>query len=213
MTEKFAIYGTGGFAREVLGPLVYSTSVISEAQAHPDIVFVDDNMVAHGTKVHGRNVISYELAREQGCRFCIAIGNGKIRKALAEQISEDGGRFFSISSPTLISYENISVGQGAIFCDHVILTADATIGVHFHANIYSYVAHDCRIGDYVTFAPRVCCNGNVTIGDGVYVGTGAFLKQGITIGESAVIGMGAVVTKDVPPRTTVVGNPASAMNK
>ena len=87
------------------------------------------------------------------------------------------------------------------------------IGTHFHANIYSYVAHDCVIGDYVTFAPRVSCNGNVHIEDDVYIGTGAVIEQGtpdkpLVIGKGATIGMGAVVTKDVPPGAVVVGNPA-----
>lgn len=50
------------------------------------------------------------------------------------------------------------------------------IGRSFHANIYSYVAHDCIIGDYVTFAPSVKCTGNVVIEDCVYIGTGAMRK-------------------------------------
>jgi hypothetical protein len=35
-----------------------------------------------------------------------------------------------------------------------MVTASAKIGAHFQCNIYSYVAHDCVIGDFVTFAPR-----------------------------------------------------------
>ena len=81
---------------------------------------------------------------------------------------------------------------------------------------YSYVEHDCVIGDFVTFAPGVQCNGNVTIEDHVYVGAGAMIKQGkpgkpLVVGRGAVVGMGAVVTRDVPAGATVVGNPARAM--
>ena len=64
------------------------------------------------------------------------------------------------------------------------------------------------IGDYVTFAPAVRCNGNVTIGDGAYIGAGAIIRQGLTIGAGATIGMGAVVTKAVPAGETWIGNPA-----
>ena len=91
-------------------------------------------------------------------------------------------------------------------------------GRFFHLNIYSYVAHDCRIGDFVTFAPDVHCNGAVIIEDYAYIGTGAMIKQGtpdkpIVIGRAAVVGMGAVVTKSVAPFTTVVGNPAAPLEK
>lgn len=99
----------------------------------------------------------------------------------------------------------------------VLVTASARIGRQFQCNIYSYVAHDCMIGDFVTFAPKVCCNGNVHIGDFAYVGTGAVIKQGVPgkplrIGAGAVIGMGAVVTKDVPEGAVVIGNPARQLD-
>jgi acetyltransferase-like isoleucine patch superfamily enzyme len=43
---------------------------------------------------------------------------------------------------------------------------------------------------------------------GASIGSGATLLGGVTIGERAIVGAGSVVTKDVPPDTTVVGNPA-----
>lgn len=48
----------------------------------------------------------------------------------------------------------------------------------------------------------------VCLGRGCDIGVGAILLPGITVGEGAQVGAGAVVTKDVPPRTIVVGNPA-----
>ena len=48
----------------------------------------------------------------------------------------------------------------------------------------------------------------VTIGDDVWIGGGALVLPGVTIGAGAIIGAGAVVTRDVPARTTVAGNPA-----
>ncbi len=110
-------------------------------------------------------------------------------------------------------YDDVTYGEGLIALSRVVFTSNIRIGRHFHANIYSYVEHDCIIGDFVTFAPRVGCNGNVKIEDFVYVGASAVIRQGtpakpLTIGRSAVVGMGAVVTRDVPGGVTTVGNPA-----
>ena len=74
------------------------------------------------------------------------------------------------------------------------------------------------MGDFVTLAPGVMLNGNVRVEDHAYIGTGAIIKQGtpqnpLVIGKGAVVGMGAVVTKDVEPYTTVIGNPARLFKK
>ena len=122
-------------------------------------------------------------------------------------------QFATIQDTSHIQFENISIGEGAILCANTVLTGDIKIGCHFHCNIYSYVAHDCRIGDFVTCAPRVCCNGRIVIDDNAYIGTGAVLKQGshskpLRIGKGAIIGMGAIVLNDVEDGEVVVGNPA-----
>jgi UDP-2-acetamido-3-amino-2,3-dideoxy-glucuronate N-acetyltransferase len=45
------------------------------------------------------------------------------------------------------------------------------------------------------------------------IGSNATIMCGVTIGEGALVGAGAVVTKDVPPNTIVVGNPAKILRK
>ena len=115
-----------------------------------------------------------------------------------------------------IEMDDVRIGEGALISPFVTLTSNIRIGDHFHANLYSYVEHDCVIGDYVTFAPGVRCNGNVQIDDHAYIGAGAVIRQGkpgapLRIGAGAVVGMGAVVTRDVAPGQTVIGNPARPM--
>ena len=48
----------------------------------------------------------------------------------------------------------------------------------------------------------------VRIGSNVWIGGGAIVLPGVSIGDDAIVGAGSVVTRNVPPGTTVVGNPA-----
>lgn len=209
--KQFAIFGVGGFGRGIMPLARYQCSSFEEDY---QLVFVDDNPPF--AESNGCQVMTYQnwLTKPAKDRYInIAIANGFVREEIVKRCIIDGVNFFQIRSANVIQMDDVILGEGAVLCPFVTLTSNIQIGRHFHANLYSYVEHDCVIGDYVTFAPGVCCNGNVVIEDHVYIGSGAIIKQGhpdrpLVIGRGAVIGMGAVVTKNVPAGTTVLGNPA-----
>jgi sugar O-acyltransferase (sialic acid O-acetyltransferase NeuD family) len=208
--SRLAVFGTGGFAREVF-PLAKAQS---EMQMPPqELVFVEDK--PDSSQLFGTPVLQTDKLTGDDL-LVIAVGRPGDRKSIVERLGNLC--FVGVSAKSFVKGEDVHVGDGAIFCDYTIVTGSATIGRFFQCNIYSYVAHDCVIGDFVTFAPRVCCNGNVRIEDGAYIGTGAVLKQGekdkpLIIGAGAIVGMGAVVTKSVAPGAVVVGNPARPIEK
>lgn len=214
--KKFAIFGASGFGREVL-PI--ARQQLATEDAPWELVFVDDN--PQTTEQNGHRVLTYaEWLTEPATsrHITIAIANSSIREKLVQRCESDHVEFFSVRASNVVLLDEIQIKHGAILMPFSCLSSNIKIGKHFHVNYYSYVAHDCVIGDYVTFAPGVKCNGNVVIEDHAYIGAGAILKQGkpgapIIIGRAAVIGMGAVVTKSVPPGVTVIGNPAKPMAK
>ncbi|OZM71124.1 transferase [Amycolatopsis antarctica] len=53
----------------------------------------------------------------------------------------------------------------------------------------------------------------ITIGRNVWIGASAIILQGVTIGVDAVVAAGSVVTRDVPPRSLVAGNPARVLRE
>jgi len=213
----YAVYGVSGCGRGIM-PLARD---MLQQQGIPSsrLVFIDDNPDAD--TVNGHKVFGYAdfLALDASARHVvIGIANSVIREKLAARLQSDGVNAWSVLAANVVIMDDVKVGEGAALSPFVTLTSNITIGKHFQANLYSYVEHDCVIGDFVTFAPGVKCNGNVVIEDHAYIGAGAVIKQGVpgkplVIGKGAVVGMGAVVTKDVAPGVTVVGNPARPLVK
>ena len=214
--KRVAIFGASGCGRGVM-PLARQ---LWDASCQPhELVFVDDYPPV--AECNGHRVLSYAewLGQPASSRHInIAVANSSVRQKLVERCLADGVKFFEVRAANVVQLDNVQLGEGAILCPFVTLTSNIRIGKHFQANLYSYVEHDCVIGDYVTFAPGVKCNGNVMVEDHAYLGSGVVIKQGqpgqpLVIGRGAVIGMGAVVTKSVPPGATVVGNPARQLLK
>jgi sugar O-acyltransferase (sialic acid O-acetyltransferase NeuD family) len=212
----FGIYGKGGCGRGVLP--VADAMFKADAGVGPyELVFIDDDISEE--TVNGRRVLDLEtfLQEDAASRaISLAIADSGIRAELDGKCREHGIGYFPVIAPETVIMDEVIIGEGAILSPFVTITSNIRIGRHFHANLYACVEHDCRIGDFVTFAPGVRCNGNVVIGDHAYLGAGCIIRQGnpgapLEIGAGAVVGMGAVVTKSVPPGTTVAGNPAGPL--
>ncbi|MCJ0927731.1 NeuD/PglB/VioB family sugar acetyltransferase [Acinetobacter lwoffii] len=211
MTTLYAIYGASGCGRSLM-PV--ARQQLAREQNTSEIVFIDDALTEISL-VNGHRAMNYQdfLNESASKKYVqIAIANSRVREKIAHRLEVDGIGLWSISADNAILMDEIQIAAGSALSPFVTITSNIKIGKCFHANLYSYVEHDCVIGDFVTFAPGVKCNGNIHIHDHAYIGAGAMIKQGtpdqpLVIGKGAIVGMGAVVTKSVPAGATVVGNP------
>lgn len=212
MTILYAIYGASGCGRSLM-PV--ARQQLAREKNRSEIVFIDDALTETGL-VNGHRAMNYQAFLNESASekyVQIAIANSRVREKIAHRLESDGIQLWSIQADNVVQMDQAEIAGGAALSPFVTLASNIRIGKCFHANLYSYVEHDCVIGDFVTFAPGVKCNGNIHIHDHAYIGAGAMIKQGtpdqpLVIGKGAIVGMGAVVTKSVPAGATVVGNPA-----
>ena len=196
---KNYIYGAGGHGKVVWDAMQKSNLGCDG--------FIDDRAISQWM---GLPVLNPTAPEEKSMSsFHIAIGNNKIREAIADQIN--GVTFFSVFHPNSILSINGTIKHGTFLAAGSLVGPDASIGEHCIVNHYAIIDHDCVIGDFCHIAPHVSLGGGVKIGRGVLIGSGAIVLPGLEIGDYAVIGAGSVITKNVPSSAIFLGNPAKSI--
>jgi acetyltransferase-like isoleucine patch superfamily enzyme len=120
--------------------------------------------------------------------------------------------------------EDVEVGKFTIVGRGVAIENNTRVGNYVKLETNSYITAHSIVEDRCFIAPGVTTSNDNFLGrteerfkhtkgphirKGARVGANATLLPGITLGEDAVVGAGSVVTKDVPPRKTVAGVPAT----
>jgi len=218
--KKIAIYGGGGFAREVAW-LVQSCNRDS-TESYQVCCFVDDDASKHGTILNEIPVLGINTAfsRFPDALMVSGVGSPRAREATISRAAKNGFSFATIIHPNVEYSEQWNeFGEGTVICAGNILTVNITVGRHVQINIDCTIGHDAILDDYTTLAPGVHVSGWVHFGKRVYVGTGANIINGteenpLVIADDVVIGAGACVTKSVTEAgVTVVGVPAKVLNR
>ncbi|MFH1654789.1 MAG: acetyltransferase [Pseudomonadota bacterium] len=211
-TNQIAIYGAGGFGREVAQLLMQ----INEAGSKWDFIgYFDDNR-KKGEMVNGHPIIGNiedlnSWSDNLYLVFALGIPTNKIN--VLNNIKNSKIKYPVLIHPSAIvgTREFVEIGEGSIVCAGNILTTNITIGKHVIINLSCTIGHDVIINDYSSLMPTCNISGKVVIGEMSFIGTGTKIINNINIGEHVIIGAGAVVTSDIPNRVTAVGVPAKVI--
>lgn len=213
--HQFIIWGSGGLAKS-LAPIIQMQNgkvialfdnVDKESVLKNIPIFIGDSEFLHWRREQKSVTNLFGQVAIGG------VGRGFDRLKRLIFLRENGIKTPKIIHPTAHITEGVKIGSSTIVLSMANIDVDVTIGDACLINKNSLIGHDSSLGDGVHLAPRSTILGHVKIGDNVFIGAGAIVLPHLSIGSNATVGAGAVVTRDVPPNSTVVGNPARQINE
>lgn len=209
--NQVIIIGASGHARVCLE--------ILEAEGQEVIGFFDDDPSLVGENLHGYPVIGkisqlMPALKEKKYKYIVAIGNNDVRKNIANMLEKHSDiSLINAIHPTATISSRIKIGVGNFIAAGAIINTGTFLGDYIIINTGATLDHDNYIDNFAQISPGCNLAGNVTVEEGVFIGTGAVIIPGKRIGSHAIIGAGAVVINDIPPNCTAVGVPARVIKQ
>lgn len=210
--KDIAIYGAGGFGREVACLI----RLINENQKEQEwnlIGFLDDNTElwktknGYGTVLGGADWLN-EYAKPLA--VAIAVGSPEAVGTIIERIKNPQVSFPNLFAPsvTFLDKDSLKIGHGNIFCTNCFVSCNVQIGSFNLFNGYIPIGHDARIGDCNVVMPSCHISGGVVLGNGNFLGVQSVVLQYIKIGNNTRIGANSVVMRKTKDGYLYIGNPA-----
>ncbi len=164
-----------------------------------DIEIGDDTVIGHNVVLTNRIRIGQRCHLQSGC----ILGHDDIAYTMDEQ-----GRRSLIRHHGGIRLGNdVYLGAGTVIHRATMKNSDTELRDGCCIDAQCFISHNCLLEEDVMLAGGAVIYGNCHLEKNSYVASG-LVRNGRTVGEGATVGMGGVVVKDVPPKMTVVGNPA-----
>jgi sugar O-acyltransferase (sialic acid O-acetyltransferase NeuD family) len=210
--KDIAIYGAGGFGREVACMI----ERINSKQLNWNILGFLDDGIAPGTKVGKLNVLGgldYVNNYKQELSVVVAIGNVKHLKSIAQYIDNDRIKFPNIIDETALIDPSVKMGKGNIITYSNFLSCDVVIGDFNIFNTRCGIGHDSTIGSYNVFNPNVQISGGVNICDENFWGLNSSILQYKNVGNRNTIGACSLLLRNVKDDSLYFGVPAIKQEK
>ena len=186
---------------------------IAARVGYKNIVFLDDNLAVKNCLHYSVVGTVKDTEKYKESDFFIAIGDGKIRKKIQEELITIGCNIVSLFHPEAIISSFVKIGVGTIVVAGAVINSGTIIGSGCIVNTSSSIDHDCKIGDFSHVAIGAHLAGGVEVGSGSWIGAGAIVNNQVFICDSCIVGSGAVVIHNIEIPGTYVGVPAKRKQK
>ncbi len=208
--KDIAIYGAGGFGREV-ACLINKINAVEPTWNL--IGFFDDNIApgesnGYGTIIGGIDSLN---AYSSPLNLVVAIGAPQALCTVVSKIDNPNISFPNIVSPDtlFLDADTVTMGKGNIICSRCLISCDVSIGNFNILNGYVPVGHDATIGNCNVVMPSVNISGGVTIGDNNFFGVQSVVLQYVKVENNVRVGAASVVMRTAKSDNLYMGNPAT----
>ena len=209
--KDIAIYGAGGFGREVACLIDLINRI--QGETWNLIGFFDDNIPKHTPVSHyglclgGISSVNDYPAE---LHITIAIGNHHVVQSIADKITNPFIRFPNVIHPDIRISDTATfqIGKGNIIQGHCTMSCNVTIGDFNILNGSIVLGHDVQIGSFNTMMPGVRISGEVTVGNHNFFGVNSIVLQQLKIGKNFKLGAGSVLMTKPKDNMLYIGNPA-----
>lgn len=207
--KEIAIYGFGGFGREVACLIQH----INKNQEEWKLIGFFDDGVEPGEKCkYGKVLGNIETlnAWNRPLSIAIAIGSSKSLKEIPERITNPMINFPNIIAPNTFFFdrESVNLGKGNIITFGCRMSCNITMGDFNILNGCVSLGHDVILGNHNILLPETRISGQSQIGNNNYLGSKVFVSQCLHIGNNTRIAAGSIVLRNTRDHSLYMGNPA-----
>lgn len=114
----------------------------------------------------------------KGVRYLVGVSTPPVRRLLVDRAVRAGLEPATLVHPTVVVGRDVEIAPGCLVWPGVIITTNVRVGAHCHVNNGVTIGHDSGVGALSTLNPQAAISGDVTIGEGVLVGSTACVLQG-----------------------------------
>jgi len=211
--KDLAIYGAGGFGREVACLILK----INEIESVWNLIgFFDDGKkkgekISHYGKILG-GINDLNQWKEK-LAIILALGLPHTRFQIHKKITNPNIFFPNIISPDLWTADksSVSIGIGNIIVGGCAFSCDVSVGDFNLFNGSIQLGHDVMVGSYNVFMPSAKISGEIVIGNENLFGVSSIVIQQLKIGDGVILGPGSVLLHKPKNNATYIGNPAKLL--